>query len=372
MTDNTNQSSEENLLRVLDKNADSIVVIDSDGAILYFNSAAKNLFSRAANFEVGELFGFPVADGEVTEVEVLHPSGERIVAEMRVVEIAWHNEAAYLASLRDVTQRKLNAETLEALVNERTLALQVANEKLQKLYQEEHKAAKIRAQFIANFSNEVRTPLSGILSSAELLLLANQEDREGLTQLIYDSAKQFMVLIDTILDFSKLESGHHVIEENAFNLRELLALVIETYKIPASTNNTKLLWTYDDRIPDQINADSGKVRQILLNLVTNAIKFTKDGEVKVDAKLESSGEKQLVRITVSDTGIGIDPSVGLDVFRPFVQANSGIFKGFGGTGLGLAISKELVSLLGGEINFESTPRKGSSFWFTFPIDAAKE
>lgn len=369
MTNHTNsESSEANLLRVLDKNADATIVLDGDGVILYLNSAAKDLFSRSKTFAVGEEFGFPVADGDVTEVEVLHQSGNRVVSEMRVVEIEWHGKPAYLASLRDVTLRKINAETLEALVNERTADLQAANRKLEKLYQEESKASKIRSQFIANFSHEVRTPLSGILSSAELLLVAEQTDREGLTQLIYDSAKQFMLLIDSILDFSKLESGHHLIEKSEFDFREMVGLVIETCRIAASSNQTELVCKIDDQIPKMIYADAGKVRQILVNLVSNAIKFTKNGQVKVDATISTIKDRKAVRVTVSDTGIGIDPSVGLEVFQPFVQANTGIFKGFGGTGLGLAISKELVSLIGGEIDFESELKKGSQFWFSFPLE----
>ncbi len=366
MNEQLSEFSEENLRKLLDSNADSIIVLDSDGVILYFNVAASDLFAN--KFEVGDEFGFPVAAGEVAEVEVLHRHGERVVAEMRVVEIQWHGQAAYLASLRDVTQRTINAETLKALVDERTRELQEANKKLEALYHDAAKASKLRSQFIANFSHEVRTPLSGILASAELLLIPDQEDREVLTQLIFDSAKQFMLLLDTILDFSKLESGHRTIEKDFFSFPDLLNLVIDSCRISATANGTKLVSNLSEDIPDEILADAGKVRQVILNLVSNAIKFTNNGEIRVDATVCDVRDRQFVKVTVKDSGIGIDSSVGEDVFKPFVQANSGIFKGFGGTGLGLAISKELVTLMEGEINFESSPGKGTTFWFTFPLE----
>jgi two-component system, sensor histidine kinase and response regulator len=361
------QSTENDLRKIIEKNADSILVVDRNGALLYWNAATCNLFGSAELIS-GEIFGIPLIAGETTELDIIGRSGERKVAEMRVVDIEWNGKSACLASLRDVTQRKITEELLEGKVKDRTKQLEDINKELRKMYESAENAARVRSQFIANFSHEVRTPLGGIVSASEMLPMADDltEYRELATS-VANSSKQLLRLVESILDFSKLESGSVPLVFSDFDLRELIDSVIQSVTKQATENGTAIHQKIADSIPNTVKSDAVKIRQVILNLAHNAIKFTRNGTVEIAALIESVNNESVLKISVQDSGIGMSPQECEAIFQPFVQGNRKIHGRFGGTGLGLSICKQLVETMHGTINFCSEPEKGSTFWFAIPV-----
>ncbi|HEY9755835.1 MAG TPA: ATP-binding protein [Oculatellaceae cyanobacterium] len=364
------RENQSDLQKIIDKNADSIVLVNEDGHILYLNRAAESLFGDGSGLGIGEMFGFPVTAGETTELDMKGKDGDRVVVEMRVVNVDWNGEPACLASLRDVTQRKITEAALEKRVLERTAELQKVNRELNKMYQDASRAAETRKQFVANVSHEVRTPLSGIVTSAELLQYAEGEEAKELATIVLNSSKQLLYLVETILDFSKLEAGRVSVTKTPFEIKELIEIVVESFYLTAKKKKVALKTSYDDALPLTIVGDALKVRQVLLNLVNNAIKFTEEGTVAVFAEVEDEGS--VVKVSVKDSGIGMNAAECNNIFQPFVQANQSIQGNYGGTGLGLAICKELLNVVGGNIGFCSEPGAGSTFWFTFPCETSTD
>lgn len=364
----TLQSTENDLRKVIEKNADSILVVDESGALLFWNAAAQHLFHHA-ELKAGELFGTPLIAGETTELDIVGSTGARIVAEMRVVEIEWSGQQAYLASLRDVTLRKMTEELLETKVRERTTELEALNKELRNMYEAANNAAKVRSQFIANFSHEVRTPLGGVVAAAELLTMAdNLEEIHELGLTVFNSSKQLLKLVESILDFSKLEAGSVTVVNSDFNLRELLDSITQSVTKLAEENSVEVTCDIDSAIPTMVHTDAVKIRQVILNFVHNAIKFTKNGSVEIQATLEDSlPEQPVLKISVQDSGIGMSPAECETIFQPFVQGNRIIQRSYGGTGLGLSICKQLIKAMNGSIGFCSEQGKGSTFWFTVPV-----
>lgn len=366
----TLQSTENDLRKVIEKNADSILVVDESGSLLFWNAAAQHLFEYTG-LTVGEVFGIPLIAGETTELDVVGSTGERVVVEMRVVDIEWGGQKASLASLRDVTLRKMTEELLESKVRERTTELEALNKELRKMYEAADNAAKVRSQFIANFSHEVRTPLGGVVAAAEMLPMAdNLEEFQELGAAVFNSSKNLLKLVESILDLSKLESGSVPLVQSDFNFRELLDSITQSVTKIADENSVSVTCKIDSTIPDEVRADAVKIRQVLLNFVHNAIKFTKDGSVEICAKLEESQEQTVLKISVQDNGIGMSPAECENIFKPFVQGNRAIYGSYGGTGLGLSICKQLVQAMKGTIGFCSDQNQGSTFWFAIPVHVA--
>jgi len=361
------QSTENDLRKIIEKNVDSILVVDESGTLMFWNPAAQHLFG-SAGVNTGDVFGIPLTAGDTTELDISGGTGERIVVEMRVVDIEWSGQNACLASLRDVTQRKLTEEFLETKVRERTTELEALNKELRKMYEVADRAAKVRSEFIANFSHEVRTPLGGVVAAAELLPMAdNLEEFQELANNISTSSKNLLSLVESILDFSKLESGSVSVIKSDFDLRELIDTIMQSVVKIAEENAVKITLDMDPMIPKVVHADAVKIRQIILNFVHNAIKFTKNGSVEIAANIEGRGEESILKISVKDSGIGMSPSECEAIFQPFVQGNRTIYGSYGGTGLGLSICKQLASAMDGSIGFCSEEGKGSTFWFTILI-----
>jgi polar amino acid transport system substrate-binding protein len=230
-------------------------------------------------------------------------------------------------------------------------------------------ASKFKSEFLANMSHEIRTPMNGILGMAEMLLRSNLEERQrGFALTIHEAGKSLLAVINDILDFSKIEAGKLTIEIAEFEPVRLVESVAELLADQARKKQLSLLTFIDPRIPLLMRGDPGRLRQILMNFAGNAIKFSDKGEVLISAVVESEqDDSMIVKLSVSDTGIGMTPEELSKLFQPFVQVDGSITRKYGGTGLGLSICKRLVELLGGELGVQSTKGEGSKFWFTVPL-----
>ncbi|MBX9720187.1 MAG: response regulator [Candidatus Obscuribacterales bacterium] len=260
--------------------------------------------------------------------------------------------------MREELRRK---EAERALLLEKSLQLQ--------------KSEQLKTEFLANMSHEIRTPMHGIVGFIELLLRTElSEEQKEYAGFISSSAQSLLTLLNDILDLSKVEAGKLDLETVDFELSSLIEGTAALLAESAREKNLSLMTYIDPTIPNLFQGDPGRLRQILLNLVSNAIKFTDKGEVVVRCQMaeksKSSDERPIVRFTIKDTGIGISQEHLAHLFKPFSQADGSTTRRFGGTGLGLSISKRLTELMGGEIGVNSEPGVGSTFWFEIPIPIA--
>jgi len=234
-------------------------------------------------------------------------------------------------------------------------------------------ASKIKSEFLANMSHEIRTPMNGVIGFTELLGKTTLSDEQSdYVNTIRSSASNLLTIINDILDFSKIESGKLNIERINFNLDDVMDEIISMFAPMAYQKNIELIYYPSVKLPENILGDPSRIRQILINLISNAVKFTQSGHVIIRILMETlPNKKELIRFTVTDTGMGMDELSKQRLFTAFTQADTSISRNFGGTGLGLVISRKLAELMEGEIGFESNLNKGSSFWFTLPLDTSQ-
>ncbi|MBL8669860.1 MAG: response regulator [Alphaproteobacteria bacterium] len=300
---------------------------------------------------------------------------QRMLADMFFTKIA-----VGFSNVRLFEQVRSANELLEQRVIERTHRLneeiivrQRAEEEMRKAKELAEQAASAKASFLATMSHEIRTPMNGILGMLQLLRPTPlTEEQRDMLRIIQGSTEILLTVINDILDFSKIEAGRLQIESIEFDILDVVESVADLMAIGAQAREIALVTGVDPAIRTLYQGDPVRVRQVLTNLLSNAVKFTATGHVAVTARIESGGsERDVIRIAVEDTGIGVSEAALENLFKPFSQADTSTTRRFGGTGLGLVISKRLVELMGGEIGVTSAFGRGSTFWFRLPLRKAQ-
>jgi signal transduction histidine kinase/DNA-binding response OmpR family regulator len=316
--------------------------------------------------DVEELFGSAVTEDEDLEmtVHVTWPDGSIRTLKVQAVGQRGPDEpfAHLVGTCRDITRQK----AVEQEMRENNFQLAIAMSRAIELAANADAANKAKSEFLANMSHEIRTPMNGVIGMTRLLLDTSLDPAQRrYAETVRSSADALLALINDILDFSKIEAGRLDLEKIGFELRSLLDDFASVLAVRAHEVGLEFVCLADPDVPDHLTGDPGRLRQILLNLAGNAVKFTRRGEVAVRTSLVSEESGTVVlRFSVRDTGIGIAASKHAILFDKFTQADSSTTRQYGGTGLGLAISKQLAELMGGEIGVESEEGAGSEFWFT--------
>jgi PAS domain S-box-containing protein len=365
------ENERQNLSTVLDASADAITASDLRGRFSIWNRGAESLFGYTTDEALGRPMSLVVpADGHEAARENIERilRGERI-APFETVLVTKEGRSVIvdltLSAILDTAGDIVGVAAVGRDITEAKraqAALADANASLVE-------ALRAKSEFMANMNHELRTPLNGVLGVSSLLAdTPLDEEQREYVEALRVSGESLMAVVEDILDFSKLEAGKLTLENGPVELGALVEEVCSIVAVSQPARAVEVIAAVPAGAPTAVWGDSKRLRQILMNLTSNAVKFTEAGEVRVEVSWTPAevGEEIELRFEVVDTGIGIEPELQRTIFESFSQADGSTTRRFGGTGLGLTIAKQLVALMGGEIGVHSTPKAGSTFWFTLP------
>lgn len=377
------QEERTRLAAIVDNSGDAIIGKAPDGTITSWNNGAEVTYGWKADEVIGETISIILPPGmarEESEILEAMKTGRRLeqfqTRRMRkdgtIIDVS-----ITVSPIRGQDMQIIGSSIIERDITARRRR----EEELRSARDEAEQASRAQGEFLANVSHELRTPMNAILGMLELTLQENLTPvKRDYLETAKDSAEQLLLLVNDILDFSRLEAGRFELEPTVFNLRDLLDDVVKTLSLRGYEKGLEIVCHIKNEVPKRVVGDPVRLRQILTNLAGNAIKFTEQGEVVVALKLvESSevtqdifpGEKVSLEFSVSDTGIGIAAEDQERIFSPFAQADASTTRQYSGTGLGLAICHELIGLMEGEMQLESELGKGSKFSFVIELPVAE-
>ena len=385
------KESQKYIQNLVNSSMDIIVSVDRDRNIITFNRAAEETFGYSAaeiygkhvdilyaNKEDGNNVHDHVMKKGFVDIEVENKKKNGDTFPARISASGLKNEEGEIVGVvgvsRDITEQKqieierqTYQESLEKKVEERTEELVVAKE-------EAEYANRMKSEFLANMSHEIRTPMNGVLGMIGLLLDTQlSPEQRDYADTVKNSGEALLTVINDILDFSKIEAGRLDIENVEFNLRQIIEDTMELMAMDAHGKGLEMVSFIPDDVPMQLVGDPGRLRQILTNVVNNAIKFTEKGEISLHLyNVKETDDIVDVKVEIADTGIGISQKMQETIFDSFTQADGSTTRRFGGTGLGLSISRQLLELMGGSISVKSEVGRGSTFTITVPFTKQKQ
>jgi len=354
---------------VISSAMDAIVLMDEEGHVIHWNMAAVEIFGYTEDEMRGRLLIETIKDfpgwtnesfvNQRTELTAVHKDGDEFPIELTITDIQDESEIYYSAFIRDISSRRQREE------------------ELLQMKEKAEQAAKAKSQFLSVMSHELRTPLNAVIGITHLMLQGNpREDQQEDLRTLQFSGESLLHIINDILDFTKLDSGKIELSAIDFNLRELSQSLYQSFSYKAKEKGIVFDVEYDEKMPFMVKGDNFRLSQVLNNLISNAIKFTREGSVKLKISLiEERGAAYVTKFSVIDTGIGIAEEKKDKIFEQFTQADSNTTRLYGGTGLGLSISAKLVELMDSAIVVDSELGKGSDFNFTIlfqPGSAAEQ
>lgn len=374
------EKNQEMAAAILSNIGDGVISTDKTGRIIYMNKIAEEILECSKTESVGRLFHevFIIYNSETKQpafnpvAYVLETNSRTGLHNNTVLILDNHKEkfiSATCTPAKDVKGKMVGVVVVfRDITRLKTLDKQLITAK-----EAAEAANKAKSEFLANMSHEIRTPINGVVGMLELTLLSNlnNDQRDNLVT-AKACAQSLLSIINDVLDFSKMEAGKMTLESTDFNLNDLIEEIIRAHSVKASEKGLELSYSLTSSIPKYLVGDPNRLRQVLNNLISNAIKFTMKGEINVKLKnLLITKDEAEIEFNVTDTGIGIAKEDMSKLFESFSQIENNYTRQYGGTGLGLVISKQLVKMMGGEIGVESELGKGSNFHFTLKFKIGK-
>ncbi len=368
------EKSRNRMLDILENSRDFIGLTDITGNLKYLNKSGKTILNLTENVDVEKLKLSKFVSEESAKILT------RVGIPISIKTGSWVGEVSFKTEDKEVPvsllllshKNKIGEVEFLSTVARDISDLKEMKSQLQEARDSAVESSKLKSDFLANMSHEIRTPMNGVIGMTELLNNSKlDESQKDIVETIQTSGDALLTIINDILDFSKVEAGKLKFENVEFNIRKTVEEVVKLFSKQITSDKLELLSIVYNEVPNRLFGDPGRLRQVLTNLVGNALKFTEEGEIIIRVRvIEKNDSTVKLKFFVKDTGVGIEKDFQEKLFGAFTQADDSVTRRYGGTGLGLAISKNLVNLMNGEIDFESEYGKGSEFWFTSEFEIA--